>query len=308
MQDLWNLLTSPRHVMVFEAAARHCSFTLAAQELNVQQPAVSAAIKQLEGSLGVALFKREHRKVTLTTAGTRLFTDISRTFDQLLSSAQAVRQHQRTEYVTLNASSAFNFYWMMPRLSDLHMRYPGIDLRLQASDREPDIDTENISLAVRRGNGNWPNCEAVLIAPEEIYPVASPQVMAAAKNLRGLPGLLHQRLIHLEEPIRERPTWKQWFAHFDIAVDAGRNGLRLNDYALVLQAAMAGQGFAFGWRHVTDPLVNNGVLSAKPEWTWKTGLGFYLVWSKNKPLNTAAIAVKDWILEHQEHTLLPPMT
>jgi DNA-binding transcriptional LysR family regulator len=285
--------------MVFEAAARHGSFTMAAQELNVQQPAVSAAIKQLESSLGVALFHREHRKVTLTTAGVLLFKDIERVFDQLYSAAQAVRRHERKEYVTLNASSAFNFYWMMPRLAELHMRHPGIDLRLQASDREPDIDAENISLAVRRGNGNWPNCEAVLIAPEAICPVAAPHVMAAAKTLRGLPGLMHQRLIHLEEPIRERPTWKEWFAHFDIAVDAGHSGLRLNDYALVLQAAIAGQGFAFGWRHVTDPLVANGLLSAKPEWTWETGLGFYLVWSQKRPLNQAALAVKDWILEHR---------
>ena len=303
MQELWKLLSSPRHVMVFEAAARHCSFTLAAQELNVQQPAVSAAIKQLEDSLGVALFNREHRRVTLTTAGLKLFTDISRVFEQLLASAQAVRQHRRTEYVTLNASSAFNFYWMMPRLTDLHTRHPGIDLRLQASDREPDIDAENISLAVRKGDGIWPDCEAVLIAPEEIYPVAAPRVMAAATNLRGLPSLVHQRLIHLEEPVRERPTWQQWFSHFDIKIDTGSSGLRLNDYALVLQAAIAGQGFAFGWRHITDPLVSDGVLHAKPEWTWKSGLGFYLVWSKKKPLSSTATTVRDWIIEHSEHAI-----
>ena len=300
MQDLWKLLSSPRHIMVFEAAARHGSFTLAAQELNVQQPAVSAAIKQLEQSLGVALFARQHRKVKLTAAGLRLFTDVERVFDQLLVSAQAVRQHRRQDYVTLNASSAFNYYWMMPKLSDLHDMHPGIDLRLQASDREPDIDAENISLAVRRGTGEWPDCEAVLIAKERICPVAAPLVMASAINLTGLPTLAHQRLIHLEEPVRERPNWRQWFAHFDVTLEAALGGMRLNDYALVLQAAMAGQGFAFGWRHLTDPLVQNGTLAAKPEWTWETGLGFYLVWSKRKPLSEAALKVKEWILNRSE--------
>lgn len=300
MQDLWKLLSSPRHVMVFEAAARHGSFTLAAQELNVQQPAVSAAIKQLESSLGVLLFNRQHRQVTLTAAGLRLFADIERAFDQLLTSARAVRQHVRRDYVTLNASSAFNFYWMMPRLTDLHAQHPGIDLRLQASDREPDIDAENISLAVRRGTGHWRGCDAALIAQEEIYPVAAPLTMASAINLKVLPSLVHQRLIHLEEPIRERPTWQQWFAHFHVPADASSGGLRLNDYALVLQAAIAGQGFAFGWRHLTDPLVANGTLAAKPEWTWKTGLGFYLVWSKNRPLSDAAAQTRDWILQYRD--------
>jgi DNA-binding transcriptional LysR family regulator len=300
MQDLWKLLSSPRHIMVFEASARHGSFTLAARELNVQQPAISAAIKQLEESLGVALFKRNHRQVSLTTAGQRLYKDTGGAFDQLMASAQAIRQDKRSEFVTLTASSAFNFYWMMPRLAELHAHHPNIDLRLQSSDREPDIDVENISLAVRRGDGNWPNCEAVLIASDEIYPVASPLVMAAAKNLRGLPSLMHQRLIHLEEPIRDRPSWQQWFANFDIKLDAGTGGLRLNDYALVLQAAMAGQGFAFGWKHLVDPLVASGVLASKPEWTWKTGLGLYLVWSQKKPLSKSATEARDWILQYRE--------
>lgn len=303
MQELWKLLSSPRHIMVFEASARHGSFTLAARELNVQQPAVSAAIKQLEESLGVALFNRQHRQVSLTTAGQRLFKDTGSAFDQLMASAQAIKRDTRSEFVTLNASSAFNFYWMMPRLTELHTHHPNIDLRLQASDREPDIDAENISLAVRRGDGNWPNCEAVLIAPERICPVASPLVMAAAKNLRGLPSLMHQRLIHLEEPIRERPTWQHWFSNFDIRLDSGTGGLRLNDYALVLQAAMAGQGFAFGWRHLVDPIVDSGILASKPEWTWKTGLGFYLVWSQKRPLSKTAAEVRDWVLEHREPEL-----
>jgi DNA-binding transcriptional LysR family regulator len=298
MQELWRLVSSPRHIMVFEAAARLGSFTRAAEELNVQQPAVSAAIKQLEVSLGVALFKRQHKKVSLTAAGNRLFADVSRVCEQLLSSAQSVKQLSPSEYVTLNASSAFNFYWMMPRLAALHQRHPEIDLRLQTSDREPDIDAENISLAVRRGDGNWPGCEAALIAPEEIYPVASARVMAAATNLRSLPNLLHQRLIHLEEPIRERPTWQQWFAHFGVHNPTVQGGLRLNDYAMVLQAAMAGEGFAFGWKHITMSLVNDGVLAARTDWSWKTGLGFYLVWSKTRSLSPAASDIRDWILDH----------
>ncbi len=295
MQELWKLLTSPRHLIVFEAAARLGSFTRAANELNVQQPAVSAAIKQMEASLGVALFLRQHRKVTLTKAGERLFVDVSSGLETILHSARALHQRGLNDHVTLSVSTAFAYYWMVPRLEEFHRTEPGIDLRLQTSDREPDIDAEGISLGIRRGDGNWEDCHSVLIAPEVIYPIASPQVMRAAVNLKTVPNLLHERLIHLEEPVRERPTWGGWFAHHGVMDRAPKAGLRLNDYALVLQAAMAGEGFAFGWQHVTRGLISQGLLSARTGWSWQTGKGFYLVWSRTTPLIPQAARVRDWM-------------
>jgi len=300
MQALWSQLSSPRHLVVFEAAARTGSFTRAAQELNVQQPSVSASIKQLETSLGVLLFQRSHRRITLTNAGNRLFADVSRAFEQLAHSASAIRQVASNDHVTLSASSAFNNYWLLPLIASFQQRHPDIDLRLQSSDREPDLNAETISLAVRLGTGQWPDCDCALIATEAIYPISAPRVMAAAVNLRNVPGLLHQRLIHLEEPIRERPSWQQWFHEFGITELPPQSGLRLNDYALVLQAAMAGEGFAFGWHHLVDPLVRQGLLAARPDWTWRTGKGFYLVWSKFRPLTPKAMIVRDWILSRKE--------
>ena len=300
MQNLWRQFGSPRNLVVFEAAARLESFTRAAEELNVQQPAVSASIRQLEDSLGIHLFARSHRKVSLTAAGERLQADVTRAFEHLAQSASAIRDLSRPDYVTLNASTAFNNYWMMPRLADLQAQYPRIDLRLQSSDREPDLDAENISLAVRRGTGEWPGYASALIAKEVIYPIASRQTMAAAVDLRSLPNLLHQRLIHLEEPVRERPSWRDWFAHFNIRDATPRGGMRLNDYALVIQAAMAGEGFAFGWKHVTDRLVDQGLLAACKQWQWSTGNGFYLVWSNSRPLTEEAVQVRDWILSQRD--------
>ncbi|MGR3837480.1 MAG: LysR substrate-binding domain-containing protein [Cognatishimia sp.] len=296
MQNLWTHLASPRHLVVFEAAARRQSFTLAAQELNVQQPSVSASIKQLEEALGVKLFQRAHRRISLTHAGERLYADVLRAFEILDTSSAAIRQSVSNDHVTFSASSAFNNYWVLPRLKTFQQRHPDIDLRLQSSDREPDLTVEPISLAIRLGTGNWPGYHSALIAPEVIYPVAAPRVMAAAVHLRNITGMLHQRLIHLEEPIRERPSWAQWFREFQIPGQPPSVGLRLNDYALVLQAAIAGEGFAFGWHHLVDPLVQQGLLAARDDWAWETGLGFYLVWSKSTPLIPNAEVVRDWIL------------
>lgn len=300
MQELWQLLTSPRHLIVFEAAARHLSFTRAARELNVTQPAVSAAIRQLESSLGVPLFLRRHRSVRLTPAGERFFVDVSSGLERILNSAKTIHQRGRSSHVTLSASTAFAYYWMVPRLDRLHNLHPDIELRLQTSDREPDLDGEGVSLAIRRGNGTWPGTDSILIAPEVIFPIASPQVMNEASNLKRAENLLAERLIHLEEPVRDRPSWADWFVSQGVSTPPPDSGLRLNDYALVLQAAMAGEGFAFGWQHVTEGLIERGLLKARSDLSWETGAGFYLVWSRGSPLIPQAEKVRDWIISEAD--------
>ena len=306
MQNIWTKLQSPRGLIIFEAAARLGSFTKAAEELSLQQPSVSAAIKQLELMLNTQLFYRKHKKITLTSTGERLYTGIARALSDLETTLTSVQQINESSFVTLSSSSAFSFYWMMPKLPQLRARHPSLDVRLQNSDREPDLDTENLSLAIRIGPihaqaSPWPDCHAALLAVEKIYPVANPKVMASARNLRSIPNLMHERLIHLEEPIRERPTWSQWFAHHDITDRHFKGGLRLNDYALVLQAAISGEGFAFGWDHIVRDLISDELLAARTEWSWQTGRGVYLVWSKNKPLTTPAQQVRDFIISASDY-------
>ncbi len=296
MRNTLKLIASPRNLFIFEAAARLGSFTLASNELGMQQPSVSAAIKQLEGSLGVRLFDRGHRRISLTNAGLRFYADVSQALRGIESSAEAVSNMSRSEHVTLNSSSAFSHYWMMPKLHKLRELHPNIDLRLQSSEHEPDLDIENISIAVRLGDGVWPDCHVAKIADEIIFPVASPVHMHSARNLRSVPNLLHERLIHLEEPIRLRPTWKQWFEHHKINNVQISEGMRLNDYALVLQAAITGEGFAFGWEHIVRDLIDRNLLAAREQWAWNTGRGIYLVWSQSRPLSDNAVRVRDWVL------------
>ena len=300
MRKTLKLISSPRNLFVFEAAARLGSFTLAADELGMQQPSVSASIKQLEASLAVRLFDRGHRQVALTNAGLRFYADVSQALRGIENAAEAVHNMGRSDYVTLNSSSAFSYYWMMPKLHTLRELHPDIDLRLQSSVREPDLDVENISIAIRLGDGDWPDCHAVKIADEVIFPVASPIVMQSAVNLLSVPNLLKERLIHLEEPIRMRPTWTQWFEHHGIRNVEISEGLRLNDYALVLQAAQTGEGFAFGWKHIVGDLIERQLLAAREEWSWQTGRGIYLVWSRSRSLSGNAMKVRDWILSFNQ--------
>jgi DNA-binding transcriptional LysR family regulator len=297
MRELRELTHSPHHLMVFEASARHQSFTAAARELTVSQPAVSTAIRQLETALGVRLFRRSHRSVTLTEAGEMLYKDVSLGFGRILETARLLHRKTREKHVTLSTSTAFANYWMVPRLSDLHTRHPDIDLRLQTADKDLDLEEEGISLGIRCGDGMWRGYDCELIAEEILFPITSPRLAQTCTSGNDLKALATENLIHLEEPYRPRPTWKDWFSGMGFSFMDDGKGLRLNDYALVIQAAMAGEGIALGWRHIVDPLIEQNLLARVGNWSVQTGSGFYLVWSSKAQLSDQAIAVRAWMIE-----------
>jgi DNA-binding transcriptional LysR family regulator len=297
MNNWESLIGSPRHLFVFEAAARCGSFTAAAREIGVSQPAVSQSMRQLEAALGTELFARGHRRFELTTSGERLFSVVSNGLGQILRTAQAIRNEHKDRPVTLSTSSAFANYWMVPRLAGLHAIAPGIDLRMQVSDRDVELEVEGISLGVRRGMGDWPGYSSQVIAAERLLPVASPAYL----NRKGRPQCiedLHKHvLIHLEEPIRPRPVWADWFTGMGGAMPVHSDGLRLNDYALVLQAAMAGEGIAMGWQHVTTKLLEQNLLEQALDMTWESGSQFHLLWPDTIELSEHAVLVRDWIIK-----------
>jgi DNA-binding transcriptional LysR family regulator len=185
----------------------------------------------------------------------------------------------------------------MPRLTRLHQSHPGIDLRLQVVDRDLDLEHEKVSLGIRRGRGNWAGYQSSSLAREELLAVASPSYLATHGVPASIEDLLQHQFIHLEEPFRPRPTWRDWFQSFGQEfVDRGE-GLRLNDYALVIQAAMAGEGVALGWRHVVNALIGKRLLVPTLTQSWVTGEEFHLIWSDNTRLSDSAQQVRDWIIE-----------
>lgn len=297
MRSLRAVLPSPNALFAFEAAARLGSFTRAAAELGITQAAVSYSVKQLETSLGLSLFLRQHRRVVLTEAGERFFQDVSIGLGHIRRSAETLLQRRDSGHVTLSVSTAFASWWMLPRLARFRAAHPEIDLRLQTTDRDVDLSEENIDLGVRRGLGpaTWADYGAVFLASEVIHPVCSPAYLASVAAPGAPADLLVLKLVHLDEPFRPRPSWADWFAAQGVAyVDFGE-GLRLNDYALVIQAALEGQGVALGWRHVTEDLVARGALVRPLDHALVTGHGFYLVWPQRRVLTRDAAVVRDWL-------------
>ena len=296
MQKLQRMIESLNHLAAFEASARLLSFTKAAEELGVSQPAVSQSIRRLEAAIGIKLFKRNHRIITLTDAGVALNGDVSQGLEQIERSIKQLQQRNQGKHVTLSVSSAFAHYWLVPRLQSFRAAHPHIDLRMQQTDMDLDLAQEGISLAVWRGNGNWRGYESALLAPESITALANPAWLEQNGPIESLEDLKECRLVTLEEPHRYRPEWKDFFAEFGQKYTDDGSGLRLNDYALVLQAGLAGEGVVFGWHHITQQLVDAGLLAQIGDWRWNTDAGFYLVWSKSAELGADAITTRAWIL------------
>lgn len=296
MQSLRHLLPSAGSLIVFEAAGRLASFTAAGRELGMTQAAVSYAIRGLEEQLGTKLFERRHRQVLLTDAGGRFLADVTLGLSHIRKSAEEIRARSTGAHVTLSASTAFASFWMMPRLQKFRDDLPGIDLRIQTADRDVDLLAEGVPLGIRGGAAaDWPDYDLLPIAKEEIYAVAGPAYIGRS----GLPAtpaeMTYHRLIHLEEPFRPAANWNEWFQSAGINGSVANRGLLINDYVLVIQAVMEGQGIGLGWRHLTDRLVASGLLVRVTDHVMTTGLGFHVAWPKNRDLTESARKVRDWL-------------
>ncbi|ESY85667.1 LysR substrate-binding domain-containing protein [Mesorhizobium australicum] len=297
MRSLRHLLPSAGSLVVFEAAGRLSSFTAAGRELGMTQAAVSYAVRGLEEQLGATLFQRRHRQVSLTEAGERFHADVSLGLSHIRKSAEDLRLQATGGHVTLAASTAFGSFWMMPRLQRFRDELPGIDLRIQTGDRDLDIIAEGIPLAVRGGvPRDWPDYHSLSLSDEEIFPVAGPSYLTKFGQPETVEQLATHRLIHLEEPYREAPNWDEWFRSAGTSLRNAERGLRINDYAIVIQAVMEGQGIALGWRHLVERLLSTGLLVPVTDHVMKTGTAFYVVWPKNRELSDNARKVRDWLL------------
>ena len=295
MLELYKRIQSPVVLFAFEAAARHLSFTRAAAELNVSQPAISLSVKKLETALGVTLFERRHRTIRLTETGERFYADVSFGLMHILRSAEAIGIQKGGRHVTLSCSTGFAHYWMVPRLAGFKAQYPDIDIRLQTTDKDIDLGEEAISLALRRGSGTWDGYNSLLLAGEQIYPVCSPAHLANIPKPQSAGDLTTCKLIHLEEPFRMRPKWSDWFQAQNVSFTDSGGGLRLNDYALVIQAAIAGEGVAMGWHHLVSKLIDQGLLVKLMDGAYERGQAFYVIWSKSRDLSPQANRFLDWL-------------
>lgn len=225
----------------FEAAARHGSFKLAANELAVTPTAISHQIRFLEDYTGLRLFERQVRKVVLTDAGAALYPVLRDGFNAFEMVLRALAANKTRRQVTISATNAFMARWLAPRVAEFRRVHPDIDLELHASDQALDLDAEPADLAIRYGRGPYPGMVSEALFADRFAPLASP-----ALGVSGPADLAAFPLIDFkwsrQHPLN--PTWKNWFAAAGLPWLAPRGQLRFSDEGHAIQAALAGQGIA----------------------------------------------------------------
>lgn len=282
----------------FEAVARHLSFTLAADELCLTQSAVSRQVKTLEDALGLRLFHRRHRAVTVTAEGQRLFESVTRGLEDVSACLAALGAATKAPQLTVSASVAFAWFWLMPRLERFAALQPEIDLRVLAADQPVMPGTGEVDVAILFGSGKWDGLDARLLFNERVYPVCSPGYLAAHPELRQSADLLDQTLLHLEYPRASagEVDWRQWLLRQGVNGQPVRRAIRLNSYPMVLQAAEAGRGVALGWSYITDQILAEGRLVCPIDQALETSDGYYVSTSARTSHGAAISAFLEWIM------------
>ena len=260
-------------VRAFEACFRLGSYTRAAAELNVQQPAISHQIRSLETDLGLTLFVKRGAAMVPTGPAQDLYRTVAVALDDISQTCQRLRQRRRDEGVTLATYPGIASFWLLPRLAKLGASA----VRVTTADLDADIPLGEVDCAILFGDGTWPGFDSRLVMPERILPVAAPKLAA---ELRGAPvrELLERGpLIHLEDPEERWFTWRDWRASF--APDAGAldRSLVVTNHGVAIHQALLGSGVALGWAGMIADLLDSAVLVPLSDRTLESARGYYLL-------------------------------
>ncbi|MCR9218611.1 MAG: LysR substrate-binding domain-containing protein [Alphaproteobacteria bacterium] len=244
----------------FEAAARHESFSLAAAELGMTQTAVSKQIGLLEKELGTPLFERRNRAVFLTDAGRRLGRVVGAALSDVAAEVARLRGHRRSGELVLHCQLCEAFYWLMPRLSRFHERRPGVELRVVSSLNPLTETAEAFDVAIQTSGRASGSARLAFTAADDVFPVCSPALLSGRtrpltpEDLAAFPLLSHSVVP------QDWIDWRDWFEGVGAARPRRLRTVPFDSYPLVLQAAVAGQGLALGWRRTTEGMIAEGKL------------------------------------------------
>lgn len=247
-------------LIAFEATARLGSFTRAAMELNVTQGAISRQIALLEYMLGAHLLDRTTRSVALTPTGEQYFQSSREALLALAEATQEIKRWHGDTQVTVATSTALASLWLLPRIPEFNEHHEGIDLRIVAYDHVKDYRKLECDLAVYFCKSPPAAMKATVICGESVFPICSPAYLARYPDLATPQDLASCTWLWLDESERHWLSWPQWFAQLGLANVTPRNKINLNNYSLVIQAALAGQGIALGWSNLVDPYLKSGML------------------------------------------------
>lgn len=272
-------LPSLESLRIFVVAARHLSFTAAADELNLTQSAISHRIRGLEEDLGIALFDRLTRRLELTPTGRELARKVGFAIGDIERSIATVRRnhHARPLKVTMLPSVAS--HWLIPRLPRLRSRYPDLAVQLLADPRMLDLRAEGIDLAIRFCRTPNPGYAATRLMGDRVVPVCSPSLLAQHGPVDGIDGVLELPLLHdsAAEGDTSESGWRSWLDHHGRPDADGNAGQHFSDAGLTINAALLGLGVALARVSLVADQIAAGTLVCPLPLTTPTAFTYYLL-------------------------------
>ena len=276
----------------FEAAARVLSFTGAAEELSQTQGAISHQVNMLEARLGLKLFVREARGLKLTEAGQKYLPLVRDALDRLRTAEDLIRP-TRPSVLTVTVSPNFASKWLVPRLGGFSVTHPHLDLRISASLQHVDFSREDIDLAVRHGDGDWPELHVTRLCAEELFPACSPALSRSDPPIRSPADLIGHVLIH----DRSREHWRAWLAAFGVECPASERGPVFDQTALAIDAALAGQGIALARTALASLDLIAGRLVRPLDEAMPAKLGYWIVCRKSVSDTPKISQFRSWLID-----------
>ncbi|AMT97591.1 MULTISPECIES: LysR substrate-binding domain-containing protein [Psychrobacter] len=284
-------------IVVFEVAARHQSFTQAAEELNVTQGAVSRQIRLLEEYLGKELFFRANRKISLTPTGLQYYQSI---YGALLNIAQAtgdIKKWRGDRQVTVATTHAMAALWLLPKVAPFQQE-EGIDLRILATDNIVDLHSMDCDVALFYCRVPPVEMKVTPLFPEEVFPVCSPSYLKQFSNDRSLEKIFSGTLLNLDEAHKDWMTWPEWFNEVGHPTITPKNKVNINNYTMLLQAAINGQGIALAWGSLVDDYLKSGALVRPIDTVLRTSENFYMLEPLGQHRTSASVTkFREWLLQ-----------
>jgi len=276
----------------FEAAARHESFTRAAEELCVTQGAVSHQVKALEEELGVKLFNRERQRLVITEAGREYLAVVRDALDRIAVGTDRLVQRQTSGALTISTSPDFAAKWLVHRLGRFAEAHPDIDLRVSATMHHVDFAREDVDLAVRHGDGNWAGLHVERLCSEQLFPVCSPKLVEGRRRLTEPCDVLKFPLLHLDG----RQDWSRWLDAAGVNCPDLSHGPIMNRASMLIDAAIDGQGIALARSALAAWDLINGRLVRPFATTLPLHKSYWIVCPKATSMLPKVTRARQWLL------------
>ncbi|CAN7625869.1 LysR family transcriptional regulator [Bosea sp. LjRoot237] len=291
MSELRRMVSSSNALFVFEAAARSGSFTRAAEELNVTQPAVSRMLSRFESHLGLRLFERGRQGAVLTPQGEVLYRRVAAGFRSIEAGLVEIEQLRAgKEIVTISVSSAFTTHWLMPRMDRFQKRFPGVDLRFQMIAGSLRGPVDNVDLGMRFVDAGEAVPAEAMVVREVMLPVCSPGYRQSEPEAGAVGD--GNTIINLTDSALD---WAEHYPPFATGRSGPVKTLSFSDYAVVVQAALLGQGVAFGWITVVSHALMSGALVPASGRLTRGERACVLLTPRNRPPSPVVGEIRHWI-------------